>query len=197
MPKTKAKPEPEIEAASHKKKKRKKTGYKVAANGEYVTGTKERKPYKFEVTLPSQEAFLSVIKNNFSHNALFMKPKYPDWSYTRLVYASIIQDEGDRPTRDVNKMSKKQLVEFIKDEDVPINLEIYNTFSKLKQAYKDYKESPEDFMNFQEKRWEKRKGEIRAEQELLALNPDLELENENESLRTELESESDDLDSDL
>lgn len=174
------------------------TVVKVDVSGEYrgfVDGRKTLRFYEFTVNLPDLDSYKSVVKNNFSHNSEFMRKKFPDWTSTRTMNANpqdIARNAKGKPTRDVTKMTKLQLLDLVEEEEMPINLTLHNTVAKLRQAILDFKEAPEEFEEFQAKQFEKQKEKLEQQRILEELNDDFEGVPESERIDTKQEKSTDD-----
>lgn len=150
------------------KNPRKETLYEVTVEGEYFafseTGAKKaQRPYTLTFKANNQmkkQGFLSVFRNALrpkdgGSTALLrlMKAKYPDYKSFRTHHLTNVVDLTNKaPIAELALMNRSQIVRYIDHKGLPVDSDLYPSVSDLRQALRDYKESPEAFAKQQEKR---------------------------------------------
>jgi hypothetical protein len=161
--------------------------YEVTCEGQYyalINGQKSIKTYemKFKADDHAKKAgFLSAFRNALiqkdgTDSILLkkMRAKYPDYKRfrTHMIVEVINLSKKGQPVRELNLMNRPQVINFIDKKGYPIDCDLYPTVSELRQALKDYRESPETFDKWQEKRRKSRGPALAVIRSLEELNAD-------------------------
>lgn len=150
--------------------------YEVTVRGDYFAtspnGDKKKVIKKYEVSckLPEMEAALSVIVNNLLTPLL--QAKYEDFvSYRTHEIAEVKDLDTGRPApagrKNIDIMTKKQLVDYISNNNLSVEPECYKTLTDIRQAIRQAEENP---VKFQERQKDKLE-DIKVKRLLGDLNP--------------------------
>lgn len=159
-------------------------GYKVRVEGEYIArpslvgGDRVVKKYDIVVNLPVMDRAMSVIKNKLLRPALSVR--YDDFIVARTYHITQIE-ALDVQSQDLLKkvpvqyMNRDTLLQFILDENLPVDADLYPNLFKLREAVESAQANPEEFARKQEER----RGSLLEDQTLAEMNPGLFARDEN------------------
>jgi len=134
-----------------------KTGAKYSFEGQYYTGSKDTaeqvKNYALDVIFPEvTPKALSLFKTslNRQNDGIYklMLTKYPDFKRVRTMYVTNVVDLAGKNAggNSIATMNTKQLVAYIKKNDLEIDAEIYEgDITRLREAIIMAQEDPEKF----------------------------------------------------
>lgn len=141
--------------------------YEVHVEGVYYSlsgGKKDMKPYQFTFKADEsakKKGFCSTFRNALTPKdgedgtiLKLMKKKYPDYKRfkTHIVTETINLTEKGKPVKELNLMNRAQIVRFLEHRGYPVDHELYQTVTELRQAIRDFRENPVVFEKNQEKR---------------------------------------------
>lgn len=153
--------------------------YRVTVAGEYlaaIQGRIETRTYKETATLNEnhkEAGFLSVMKNHFLPPAL--KQKYPAFQglHTHEIVDVVDLENPGEPMEDPTLMNLSQLVGFIKENDLPIEIALYGDTDALRQAVIEYHEDEAAFLATQANRLDIHGPTLEIKADIAKLNPSL------------------------
>lgn len=141
-----------------------------------VEDRQESKPFEMTFKCPEsrlEEGPLSLFCKD--HAPEFMPRKYPD--YIRLVTHEIVESSVDgEPVDDIRVMNRVDLEQYVKENELPVLVEIYTDCDSLRQAVMDCEEDEAAFVAKQDKHGKRKLDEIKRKRELAELNSDADLE---------------------
>ncbi len=152
--------------------------YEVRVSGTYYGnngGMKVTESYDETFTM-NEEAkkfgFLSAIRNFLLEERL--KGKYKNYKRFRTHYITDVTNitSPGKPVMELALMNRAQVVKYIKQKDLPINIDLYPEISDLRQAVKSYHEGKETFLEYQEKRMKSKGTRLTLQRQLAELNAD-------------------------
>lgn len=161
--------------------------YTFTFKGLYAARAEDRqeaKPYEINFKVPEtaidRGALSLFCKQNPPEDAsCMMARKYPD--FIRLLTFEIVESSVDgEPVDDINLMNRVDLEQYIKENELPVLVELYDSTDSLRQAVLDCETNQEAFETAQAKN-ERKLEELKLKRELRALNSDVELQAESEA----------------
>lgn len=141
--------------------------YKVVVTGQYYAvedGKKVIKTYELDFIINEHikrmgalSAFRNALQTNHQRESAIgkmMTTKYPD--YRRFRTHEIVEvtnlSRANAPVRELALMNRKQIIAYINKRGFPIEPDLYNEVSQLRQALRDYHQNPELFLRIQGER---------------------------------------------
>jgi hypothetical protein len=160
-------------------KRNKSRVYDVTFEGEYFKGenaSNSLQPYRETVRLNDEHrvaGFTYVFKNFVAPR--LMKTKYTGFGglHTHHLVSAVDINDPDYVPNDPAIMNLDQLVAFVKHNELPIKIDIYESEDDLRQAVIDCLNDEESFVAAQNKRVQSRGDEIGLAQSINALNPNM------------------------
>jgi len=149
------------------------SGYKVTVEGQYfiVAGEKRKSlcNYKFDINLPTMDSALSIIKNNILD--AIMPKLYKDYAGYRTHHITCVEPFGNvaQAKAVLWQMNRPTVISYIAENELPVNVEIYETLMDLRQAVEMAEADPDNFLRVQGKR----EKEFKLTSTLRELNPEL------------------------
>lgn len=131
---------------------------------------KNKKRYKIEARVASPEGALSLIKNKLLNRIL--SRKYPDFHTFRTHEITKITDLNRKPLMgytNVRLMDFNQIATYVKDNRLPLRLELYTDLGTLRQMVFLAETNKKEFA-IKQGQLEK---EVKEDKLLAELNPDL------------------------
>lgn len=149
--------------------------YRVTMHGRYFATTQEgnivEKPYEIECRMDKQMVDRGVHGRFRKHIAPDLMPtKYPDFSGLHTYDVKECVDESGEEIEDIRLMSRDELLNYIEEEELPINQVLYGDDSTLRDAIKDCEDDEEGFLKSQKFMEEKRSDEIQSKLKAKELN---------------------------
>lgn len=150
--------------------------YVVTVEGQYYGSNefgKAKKPYTIEVRLTEKQA--EKMRSFMRRVALpsLLPRKYPDYKRFRTIEIAKVVDlqAGKGAPKSLELMGLADLKNYIGENALPINTDLYYQLESLRQAIKSYKLEPEAFMKEQAQLLEQHKEEIEMRKDFDAINP--------------------------
>ena len=155
-----------------------KTGFKVKVVGEYyarsVAVSKEKviKNYEFEAIIPSLQSALSTVKNKLLTPML--SKLHEDYIMYRTYHITEIIPLDEKSKQQMKKveiayMDRESLVEYIRENNLPVDSRLYPDLFKLRIAVQDAKIDPDAYL----KKLALRKDDLELDLTISELNPGL------------------------
>lgn len=152
-----------------------KEGFKITVEGQYystytdVDGHQQKKikNYKIQVILLSMDAALSIIRNHLLEPAL--QKKYADYTRYRTHIIKHVESLSGGVVADIRYMNNAQLIQYIKNNSIKIDITIITDTQELREAIVRYEANPKQY----EAWFQRIADDRRTKQMLSALNPEI------------------------
>lgn len=153
--------------------------YNVTVEGTYSAQAGDRlseRPYEMTFKMPGGMVTNGPLSMFCKHIApKFMPVKYP--GYIRLITHNVtnaVAEDGAAPT-DIRLMNQVDLVNYIEQEELDVQHELYTDPDQLRQAIMDIEADPEGFKKSQGRLVKIKSGVLAIGRELLALQDQSEI----------------------
>ncbi|MBT5303850.1 MAG: hypothetical protein HOL31_02070 [Candidatus Scalindua sp.] len=149
------------------------SGYTISVEGQYFVGAGEGKRtlsnYKFDINLPSMDSALSIIKNKIL--PVILPKMYPDYLMYRTHDIVDVKPFGNvaQAKAVLWQMNRPTIISYITENELPVNVEIYETLMELRQAVEMAEADPDNFLIVQGKA----EKDFKLLSGIKSLNPDL------------------------
>lgn len=151
----------------------KKSGYKITVGGQYYVASGDKgkalKSYEFEINLPSMDRALSVIKGHVLDRVL--SSMYPDYVRyrTHIILDVVPFGNVTQAKAHIWQMNRPTVISYIRENELPVNTEIYKTLMSLREAVTSAEADVDNFLRIQAKK----EKEFATVKDIMDLNPEM------------------------